>query len=60
MQENLWKRMNVLVKKHPNLFEKCSLGPPFVYWGIFFQAILPLALTITMFRLSVENLSSED
>ena len=60
-QENLWRRINVLTKKHGYLFENAVLNPPYIDWSVCFQGLLPgVGLTITMFRTSVENLASAE
>ena len=61
-QEDLWKRINVLYQKHKTaMFEKPMIAPPYVDWIGYFQGLLPgVGLTISMFRLSVENLASEE
>lgn len=62
MQENLWKRINVLYKKHgERFFKKPAIAPPYTDWSGYFQGLLPgIGLTISMFRLSVENLANEE
>mmetsp|Transcript_19804 Transcript_19804/g.24469 ORF Transcript_19804/g.24469 Transcript_19804/m.24469 type:complete len:136 (+) Transcript_19804:29-436(+) len=61
MQEDLWKRINVLYYKHPSLFRDNILDKPAVDWIGYFQGLLPgVGLTISMFRLSVENLASAE
>ena len=62
MQENLWKRINVMFKEHKEmLFEKALISPPYIDWGHYFQGLLPgVGLQTTMFRLSVENLASKE
>lgn len=61
MQEDLWKRINTLYKKHKEVcFDSPMIAPPYVDWVGYFQGLLPgVGLTISMFRLSVENLGSE-
>ena len=61
MQEDLWKRINALYKTHKEVcFEKPFIGPPYVDWVGYFQGLLPgIGLTISMFRMSVENLANE-
>ena len=61
MQEDLWKRINALYKKHKEaLIEPSMIAPPYVDWMGYFQGLLPgVGLTVSMFRLSVENLASE-
>ena len=59
MQEDLWKRMKVLMDKHPELLRRNILDPPAVDWIGYFQGLMPgLGLTVSMFRLSVENLAN--
>lgn len=62
MQENLWKRINVLYKKHKErMFVKQTIGPPYIDWPGYFQGLLPgIGLTVSMFRVSVENLANEE
>jgi len=62
MQENLWKRINVLYKKNKQLyFEKGMIAPPYVDWIGYFQGLMPgVGLTVSMFRVSVENLASAE
>ena len=60
-QVDLWKRIGVLIKKHPELIRDNILAPPAVDWIGYFQGLLPgIGLTISMFRLSVENLASAE
>ena len=60
MQEDLWKRINVLYTKHKEeVFVKGMIQPPYVDWIAYFQGLMPgVGLTISMFRVSVENLAS--
>ena len=61
MQEDLWKRINVLKKKHQHLFDKSYITAPYVDWMGYFQGLLPgVGLTISMFQMSIENLSNEE
>ena len=62
MQEDLWKRINALFKKHKALFfERNIISYPYTDWMGYFQGLLPgVGLTISMFRTSVENLASEE
>jgi len=62
MQENLWKRINVLYKNHKQrFFVDPMIAPPYIDWANYFQGQLPgIGLTVSMFRLSVENLSNEE
>jgi len=36
MQEDLWKRINVLKKKHQHLFDKSYITAPYVDWMGYF------------------------
>ena len=62
MQENLWKRLNVLYKKHTEgFFVKAYISPPYVDYMTYFQGLFPgVGLLQTMFRASVENLATEE
>lgn len=62
MQENLWKRINVLYEKHhERFFVKPSISPPYSDWSGYCQGLLPgIGLTVSMFRLSVENLANAE
>jgi len=60
-QEDLWKRINVMYSKHKErFFTKPFIATPFVDWSGYFQGLLPgVGLTVSMFRMSIENLASE-
>ena len=62
MQEDLWKRINVLYTKHKDIcFKQALIGEPFTDWIAYFQGLMPgVGLTISMFRMSVENLANEE
>ena len=57
-QVNLWKRLNVLYKKHnQSFFIDNIIMPPNVNWCDYFQGLFPgIGMHVTMFRMSVENL----
>lgn len=61
MQEDLWKRIHVLMQKHPELIRKNIMTPPVVDFMGYFQGLMPgLGLTVSMFRLSVENFGNDE
>ena len=62
MQENLWRRISVLYKKHKQeFFVKPYISPPYVDFFFYFQGLLPgIGLQQTMFRTSIENLANEE
>ena len=42
-------------------FIKQGIGPPYVDWIAYFQGLMPgIGLTVSMFRVSVENLASQE
>ena len=62
MQENLWRRILALYKKHKQgFFVKPYIAPPYVDFFFYFQGLLPgIGLQQTMFRTSIENLANEE
>ena len=62
MQQNLWKRINVLYQNFKeDYFVKPMIAPPYNDWVGYFQGLLPgIGLNISMFRVSVENLANEE
>ena len=62
MQEQLWERINVLYKRHKKeFFEDAFCQPPYIDWNAYIQGLLPgVGLTVSMFRISVENLSNAE
>ena len=61
MQENLWKRMQVVYKLHKKIFfEETMFKHPYVDGQAYFQSTLPVTLHITMFRLCLENLANDE
>lgn len=62
MQEDLWRRINVIYNKHKKqMLENPVIAPPYIAWVDYFQGLLPgIGLTVSMFRVSVENLANEE
>ena len=60
MQQNLWKRINVLYERYNERFFIQSAFDGFCDWPAILQGHIPLGLHVSMFRLSVENLASEE
>ena len=61
-QEDLWKKANVLLKKHnKHFFVEPCLQDPFTNWLGYFAGLFPgISSHVTMFRLSVENLGNAE
>jgi hypothetical protein len=62
-QENLWRRVKFIYENHgQRFFKNFDLWDyPYFSWPGYFQGLLPgIGLQVTMFMLSVENLSNEE
>ena len=62
MHENLWKRLNVVYKKHKkDFFEENMIRAPYAPDLMsYFQSPLPVAIHLSMFRLCLEYLANDE
>lgn len=61
-QEEMWKRVKLMYERHNDThFKNYTIQQwPQIDWYSYFQGLLPISLSMSMFKVSFENLASEE